>query len=158
MCFILVFPGGINAGDLRDGVHPWVGKIPWRRPWQPNPVFLPGESPRTEEPGGLQFIGSQSQTGWKQHNTRMLDFTFFSDAQCVSVPYSSFAILSLLSTVQSIYTHKQHAWGSSTNAAISLSLSPLSQDHHYDKSSPTPTPVIDKTSKACGTLLWRGSS
>ena len=23
----------------------WVGKIPWRRAWQPTPVFLPGESP-----------------------------------------------------------------------------------------------------------------
>ena len=22
----------------------WVGKIPWRREWQPTPVFLPGES------------------------------------------------------------------------------------------------------------------
>ena len=22
---------------------PWVGKIPWRRAWQPTPVFLPGE-------------------------------------------------------------------------------------------------------------------
>ena len=22
---------------------PWVGKIPWRREWQPTPVFLPGE-------------------------------------------------------------------------------------------------------------------
>ena len=22
---------------------PWVGKIPWRRSWQPTPVFLPGE-------------------------------------------------------------------------------------------------------------------
>ena len=22
----------------------WVGKIPWRRVWQPTPVFLPGES------------------------------------------------------------------------------------------------------------------
>ena len=22
---------------------PWVGKIPWRRTWQPTPVFLPGE-------------------------------------------------------------------------------------------------------------------
>ena len=25
----------------------WVGKIPWRRAWQPTPVFLPGESPWT---------------------------------------------------------------------------------------------------------------
>ena len=23
--------------------HPWVGKIPWRRQWQPIPEFLPGE-------------------------------------------------------------------------------------------------------------------
>ena len=23
---------------------PWVGKIPWRRAWQPTPAFLPGES------------------------------------------------------------------------------------------------------------------
>ena len=23
---------------------PWVRKIPWRRKWQPTPVFLPGES------------------------------------------------------------------------------------------------------------------
>ena len=23
---------------------PWVGKIPWRRKWQPSPVFLPGKS------------------------------------------------------------------------------------------------------------------
>ena len=23
---------------------PWVRKIPWRRAWQPAPVFLPGES------------------------------------------------------------------------------------------------------------------
>ena len=21
----------------------WVGKLPWRREWQPTPVFLPGE-------------------------------------------------------------------------------------------------------------------
>ena len=23
---------------------PWVRKIPWRREWQPTPVFLPGKS------------------------------------------------------------------------------------------------------------------
>ena len=35
----------------------WVQSVgqedPWRRAWQPTPVFLPGESPWTEEPGGL---------------------------------------------------------------------------------------------------------
>jgi len=38
---------------------PWFGKMPWRRAWQPTPVFLPGESPWTEEPGRLQSMGSQ---------------------------------------------------------------------------------------------------
>ena len=28
----------------RRGFNPWVSKIPWRRAWQPTPVFLPGES------------------------------------------------------------------------------------------------------------------
>ena len=39
------------------GFDPWVGKIPCRRERLPTPVFLPGESPRTEEPGGLQSRG-----------------------------------------------------------------------------------------------------
>ena len=26
------------------GFDPWIRKIPWRRKWQPTPVFLPGES------------------------------------------------------------------------------------------------------------------
>ena len=43
----------------RPGFNPWVGKIPWRRAWQPTPVFLPGESPWTEEPGGLQPMEPQ---------------------------------------------------------------------------------------------------
>ena len=40
-----------------------VGKIPWRRAWQPTTVFLPGASPWTEKPGGLQSTGSQ-RVGW----------------------------------------------------------------------------------------------
>ena len=38
---------------------PWVGKIPWRRAWQPTLVFLPGKIPWTEEPSGLQSMGLQ---------------------------------------------------------------------------------------------------
>ena len=37
----------------------WDGKIPWKKVCQPNPVFLPGESPWTEERGGLQSMRSQ---------------------------------------------------------------------------------------------------
>ena len=31
-----------NAGETRHGLR--VGKIPWRRKWEPTPVFLPGKS------------------------------------------------------------------------------------------------------------------
>ena len=33
----------VNAGDARCGFDPWVEKIPWRKAWQPNPVFLHGK-------------------------------------------------------------------------------------------------------------------
>ena len=46
------FPGGTSGKEhacyrrrhKRCSFDPWVGKIPWRRKWQPTPVFLPGES------------------------------------------------------------------------------------------------------------------
>ena len=34
----------IHLQCKRPGFDPWVGKFPWRRAWQPTPVFLPGES------------------------------------------------------------------------------------------------------------------
>ena len=36
--------GTWDAGDRRRRFDPWVGKIPWRRKWQPTPVLLPGKS------------------------------------------------------------------------------------------------------------------
>ena len=61
------FPGGASGKEpscqcrrhKRLEFDHQVGNIPWRRAWQPIPVFLPCESPWTEEPGGLQSIGSQ---------------------------------------------------------------------------------------------------
>ena len=40
--------------DRRWRFSPWVGKIPWRRKWQPIPVFLPG-SP-VDRGAWLQFM------------------------------------------------------------------------------------------------------
>ena len=50
--YILGFPGGASGKEpacqcqrpKRPGFDPSVGKIPWRRVWQPIPVFLPRES------------------------------------------------------------------------------------------------------------------
>ena len=38
----------------RPGLNTWVRKFPWRRKWQPTPVFLPGES------HGLRCLASYS--------------------------------------------------------------------------------------------------
>ena len=71
------FPGGTNGKEshpptpplhastqetLRDTgsiPFPWIRKILWMRAWQSIPVFLPGESSWTEEPGRLQSMRSQ---------------------------------------------------------------------------------------------------
>ena len=52
-------PGGLAVKNLPPKQEMWirVRKIPWGRKWQPTPVFLPGESPWTEEPGRLQLRG-----------------------------------------------------------------------------------------------------
>ena len=58
------FPGSSDGKESACSVgdpalFPGSGRFPWRRASQPTPVFLPGESPWTEEPGGLQSTGSQ---------------------------------------------------------------------------------------------------
>ena len=70
----------------RYGFHHWVGKIPWRREWQPTPVFLPRESPWTKESGRLQFVGSQrvghnwSNLARTQASMGMKKYTTFSQS------------------------------------------------------------------------------
>ena len=56
---------------LLVGFDPWVGKIPWRRKWQPTPVFLPGESH-----GWRSLVGYSPRVA--KSRTRLSDFTFTS--------------------------------------------------------------------------------
>ena len=60
---LLGFPGASDGKDStcsagRHRFDLWVKKIPWRREWQPTPVFLPGEFHEQRSPM-LQSIGSQ---------------------------------------------------------------------------------------------------
>ena len=49
-----------NAGGAGDtGLILYIGKIPWRRAGQPKASILAWRVPWTEEPGGLQSMGSQ---------------------------------------------------------------------------------------------------
>ena len=43
----------------RCGFNPWVGKIPWRREWQPTAVFLPGKSHGQRSLAGYSLWGCE---------------------------------------------------------------------------------------------------
>ena len=56
----MVESSSANAGDITDmGFDPWDEKIPWRRKWQPTPVFLPGKSHGQRSLVGYSPWGSQ---------------------------------------------------------------------------------------------------
>ena len=51
-----------NAGDIRDASL-ILGRFPWRRAWQPSPIFLPGES------HGQRSLAGYSPWGCKELDT-----------------------------------------------------------------------------------------
>ena len=63
--WFMIFPGGASGKEsacqcrrLKRGRYdPWVGKIPWRRKWQPTPVFLPRKFHRLRSLAG-RLMGS----------------------------------------------------------------------------------------------------
>ena len=65
-------PGGASSKEpscqcrrcKRWGCDPWVGKILWRRKWQPTPVFLPG-----------QFHGQRNLVGYSPWDRKESDTT-----------------------------------------------------------------------------------
>ena len=63
-------PGGLQSmGSLRIG-HDWVSSLslftfmPWRRKWQPTPVFLPGESRGQRSLVGCHLWGCTVRHDW----------------------------------------------------------------------------------------------
>ena len=68
----LGFPDGANGKELacqcrgfrRCRFDPWVGKILWRKKWQPTPAFLPGK-----------FHGQRSLVGYSLWGRKELDMT-----------------------------------------------------------------------------------
>ena len=59
----------------RPGFDPWIGKIPWRRKWQPTQVFLPGKS-----------HGPRSLAGYGPWGRKELDTT--EQLYFTSLPYN----------------------------------------------------------------------
>ena len=59
----------IHLQCRRPGFDPWVGKIPWRKKWQPTPVFLPGES-----------HGQRNLVGYSPWGRKELDMTWMTES------------------------------------------------------------------------------
>ena len=72
---------------MRPGFDPWVGKIPWRRAWPLIPVFLPGESLWTEEPGRLKKDQTR-QSDSAQHSKPLSSFENRNDLRRPNCQYS----------------------------------------------------------------------
>ena len=67
-CGTCLYPSWLSGKEStcqcrRHGFYPWVGKIPWRRRWQPTSVFLPGES------HGQRSLVGYSLWGHKESDT-----------------------------------------------------------------------------------------
>ena len=125
-----------NASNVkRYGFNPWVVKIPWRREWQPTPVFMPEKTLWTEEPGGLQSLGlqrvrhnwAQTHRWMRKHQTNENGGTLYK----TTVPFSSKITRSKRSRKQwgrvydtistwpwtGSFHHKGHSWENWPNSS-----------------------------------------
>ena len=68
----------------RPKLNLWFGKIPWRREWEPTPVFLPGEF------HGQKNLAGHSPQGCKELDmTELLTDTHTSLSNCPMIGYFS---------------------------------------------------------------------
>ena len=55
-------------------LHPWVGRVPWRRMCQPTPVFLPGEPHGQRSRTGCSPWGRRVRHGWSDWAPRPVSY------------------------------------------------------------------------------------
>ena len=104
------FPGGsdgkasaynANLGTQRPGFNPWVGKISWRRKWQPTPVFLSGKA------HGRRSLIGYSPWGRKESDTTERLYFLISIDNTLSNKNDTFRLLLLKTVSCDIYGLKE---------------------------------------------------
>ena len=78
------FPGGASGKEpacqcrrhKRLGFNPWIRKIPWRRAWQPTPLFLPGEAHEQRSLVGYSPWGHKESVTTEHTHTKFFVFSF----------------------------------------------------------------------------------
>ena len=108
-------------------IDPWVGTIPWRRTWQPTPVFLPGESHGWNSLGGYN----------SQDHTTYWSFSFSistsnEQSGLIFFRIDWLALLAVQGTLKSLLQH--HSSKTSILQQLSLLSGPtLTSVHDYWK-------------------------
>ena len=82
------FPGGISGEESachcrrheRLGSDPWDEKIPWRKKWQPTPLFFPGKL-QGGDPGEPQPV-----TPWSHKGSRRIEHIHITCKHRCSLP------------------------------------------------------------------------
>ena len=114
----------------RHSFYPWVRKTPWRRKWQPTPVFLPGE-----------FHGQRSPGGYSPWGRKESDRTERTDM-----------VLS-----HSVLSYSETPWIVACQAPLSMEIS--SQEHSsgllFSSPGDHPDPGVKPVSPACPASVGR---
>ena len=93
---VLCFPDDLGGKDSAcngrgPSFDPWVKKIPWRRKWQPTPVFWPGEFHGQRRLAGYNPWGSRVRHDW---GTNTFTLSLFHNIVQQSLPSTSKALSS----------------------------------------------------------------
>ena len=100
----------------RCGFDPWVGKIPWRREWQPTPVFLPEKSHGQRSLVGYGPQGRKdsdtSEATQHSHVHSLGPFAYTSLVYCLSILHEN-THTHIYNVLGSLKTHKSTniIWG-----------------------------------------------
>ena len=135
------FPGGASGKEpacqcRRCRFYLWIGKIPWRRAWQPIPVFWPGEphgqrSLADYSPWGLKDSDTTERPSTAQHSSSSLQLcsTYLISLDSHNCPvnrsqYSSYCLLYLerLGPIETKRNDQGYTAGSRPNARPFKSL------------------------------------
>ena len=110
--------------------NPWVGKIPWRRAWQPTPVVLPGESHEQRSlvgysPWGCKELGVAEHTYDLRHVLTYQSLRIKKKMQSLQncrVSQKWLKCAEVVTTVTSLHTFfiVSISWGSCIEANISM--------------------------------------
>ena len=80
----------------RCGFNPWVGKISWRRKWQPSPVLLPGKSHGRRNLVGYSSWGRKESDMTERLTSLSFFLSFFLENCWCHYSFSSLLFLAVL--------------------------------------------------------------